>query len=234
MQRIKYGYLFSFWTVALAVLLILCASTTAVLAFFVASKTATTNILFHGNVVLTVKTVDDTSSGFVNITNNVGTWQRKVDNETSWGTSSNAVTALTLAGIKVKALDNKDTWVRAMVAIKVTYLSTIVTIPNIPFNTASTTVALANYTAKENTFLTSLTNGSNIVYKYGVMKIKLTEGTDIYTKILDDYAIFTSSRGNEWQGAIVTAVILVTSSSEDTTTGWTQASNAVTYSFTLS
>ena len=233
MQRIKYGYLFSFWTVALIVLLILCASTTAVLAFFVASKTATTNINFHGDVVLTVKTVDDTSSGFVNISNNVGTWQRKVNSETSWGTSTNAVTSLTLAGIKVKAVNNTDTWVRAMVAIKVTYVDTVVTIPTIPYNSASTTVALANYTAKENTFLTSLTNGSNIVYRYAVMKIKLTEGTDVYTKILDDYAIFTSSRGNEWQGAIVTAVILVTASSEDTTAGWTQASNDVTYSFTL-
>ena len=232
-------------TIILSVLLVCSMGVTVALAYFDSTVSIGGVYNFHGGVALTIRSADSTANG-VQLDSGAtdGIWQRKVDNETTWGTSSSANTALTMSGLEAMVHDSAGAYARVFVAVKVTYTGTTApTIPSITFTGSAT----STYTTKESAFVNGLgdttlggtytgtdTEGATFTLRYGASVVKINETADTYTDILGDYAIFDSSRGNEWQGAIVEAMVMITASTEDTTTGWNQADASASYTFTYS
>ena len=226
----------------IVVLLIVCMITTIAYAYFSAGKSADTTIDFHGGVSLTIQAKDypTSNSPGISITgSNKGEWLRKIDNETTWGTSTSVQHKLTMSGLRVSPQDSTGgVYVRIMVVVSVEYNGdTAPTIPNIPFVSNGTTVTInqTNCTTKEWAMVSSL-NASNTVYLSGISVIALPTTDGTFTNIIDDYGILVpnaTTPTNEWQNVNISAMIMITASTENSNNAWNQASDAATYSFTL-
>lgn len=224
-------------------LLIVAMITTVAYAYFFSERNANTIIGFHGGVTLTIQAKDypTSNSNGINLTGtNNGEWLRKVDNETTWGTSTNAQYKLTMSGLRVSPEDSTGgVYVRVMVVVSVSYQgSTAPIIPSIPFDSASTTITPSSTTCttKEWERLNNLQLGANETFLSGIAVISLPTTGNTFTTILNDYNILvpnTTAVTNEWQNAQINAMIMITASTENNMDAWNQASNEASYTFTL-
>ena len=224
-------------------LLIVSMITTIAYAYFYAERNANTTIGFHGGVTLTIQAKDyptSSSSGITLTSTNNGEWLRKVDNETTWGTSNNAQFKLTMSGLRVSPEDSTGgVFVRVMVVVVVDYEGdTAPTIPSVPFASGATpiTPSSANCTTKEWERLTTLGTEPNQAIQSGIAIVSLPTTQDTFTTILNDYNILvpnTTTITNEWQNASISAMIMITASTENNMDAWNQASEQASYTFTL-
>ena len=231
------------WPMVVVTLLIVSTCTTIVYAYFNTDTLASTTIKFNGGVALTIQAKDYDTSGSAGLSisnGEYGQWLRKIDNETTWGDNTNATSSLTMSGLRVSPRDSSEpVYVRTMVVITVTYTSaTAPSIPDIPFVQSSqitSTLSQDNCTTKEWAMISGL-NTDNAISKIGIAITELPTTPNVFTDILDDYNIWiagNTSSNDAWQGATISAMIMITASTENSMEAWNLASQDATYSFTL-
>ena len=218
-------------------------------AYFSASRMTITTLNFHGGTLLTVVgsqyDTDNTNVGLsLGSGSNTGKWQSSTDNG-AWTTSNSAVvnSSLRLSGLKVKAAQNSGTYVRVFVAVLIDAVSTSsatdgsITIPTLTFTTDQgsqvANVAQANYTVKEQAFVTANTSASSTLYTTCAV-ITLPDVLD-FVKIFDHYTVFAKDNNNvqdgNYQFAHFSAMVMLTSSTANRSDIWQTSQDSAIYSF---
>ena len=235
--------------IAILSLFVMLMCCTITFAYFSATRTTITTLHFHGGTVLSiVGTEYQTNKNNVGIVLNenekAGKWQSST-NGGAWTTDSSAVVndSLKLSGLMIKAEQNRGTYVRVFVAVKVDAVSSAstgdgdLTIPELGFTVdgwaVSTLVEQANYTTKEQSFVSANTDEQTTLYT--TCAIVTMPDSDDYVKLFDNYTIFLKDKSNiqdsNWQNAHISAMIMLSSTTSNTSDGWKQAQEYATYSF---
>ena len=235
-------------SICCSLVVIMAASIT--FAYFSSSRTVVTEMYFHGGTVLTI-----TGTNYQTDNNNVGVsfvgnsqtgrWQSSTDGA-AWTTSNSAVVneSLRLSGLLIKAVQNAGTFVRVFVAVKINAVSTpeltdgSLTIPALNFavdgGATAADVASNAYTTKEAAFVTANTSASTTLYTTCKIITMPTVGND-WVKLFDHYTVYALDRNNvqdsNYQHAQITAMIMLSSCTENTPAGWETAQADATFSF---
>ncbi|MBQ7602734.1 MAG: hypothetical protein IJU58_01105 [Clostridia bacterium] len=235
--------------ISMCLLFVVGMAFTITYAYFSASRMTITTLNFHGGTLLTIVgsqyDTDNTNVGLsLSSGSNTGRWQSSTDNG-AWTTSNSAVvnSSLRLSGLKVKAAQNSGTYVRAFVAVMIDAVSTSsatdgsIIIPTLTFTTDQGSqvadVSQANYTIKEQAFVTANTNANSTLYTACAV-ITLPDVLD-FVKIFDHYTVFAKDTNNvqdgNYQFAHFSAMIMLTSSTANRSDIWQTSQDSAIYSF---
>ena len=238
--------------ISISVFLVFIFSASLTYAYFHSARNVVTTVEMHGGVELTITGYDyltNNSNIGVAIPQNsqTGRWQHKLNGGANWTTTINAndrvVESLQLSGLMVKAKQNAGTYVRVFVAVKINAVSTPsqtdgdLTIPSLAFvvdNGASVQAQGITPTTKESAFITANTSASTTLYTTCVV-VTLPSNSNDWVRLFNHYTVFELDRVHEqdanYQHAQITAMVMLSATTNNTQDGWNEAQTDAVYSF---
>ena len=237
--------------ISVAAFLVVIFAASITFAYFAASRNVITTVEMHGGVELTITGTDyltDNTNIGVTIPQNsqTGKWQHKLNNSANWSTTIGAndrvVEGLTLSGLMVKAAQNGGTYVRVFVAVKIDAVSSSsttdgnLTIPSLAFTVdagASVQSQGITPTTKESAFITA--NNTAGVTFYSTCVIVSLPDNDNWVHLFNHYTVFALDpnhvQDENYQHAHISAMFMLSATTNNTIAGWNEAQTDATYSF---